>query len=82
MAECLRVSILQYDDGNIASFLQHLPQETCPAYSIGTEGYTGQGYREVQAMKAGPCWFVNDRWDVPGAWRQQQYEYKMNKFSG
>lgn len=26
-------------------------KETCPAYSIGTEGYTGQGYREVQAMK-------------------------------
>ena len=26
-------------------------QETCPAYSIGTSGYTGNGYREVQGMK-------------------------------
>ena len=26
-------------------------QETCPEYSIGTGGYNGSGYREVQAMK-------------------------------
>eukprot|EP00435_Cladocopium_sp_Y103_P003282 s794_g1.t1 len=26
-------------------------KETCPAFSIGTAGYNGSGYREVQAMK-------------------------------
>lgn len=29
----------------------HDGQETCPEYSIGTGGYNGSGYREVQAMK-------------------------------
>ena len=33
----------------VVSMAEH--QETCPAFSIGTAGYNGSGYREVQAMK-------------------------------